>query len=86
MCLKNIECRSIQPDVNFSLKGIHCLCKLLYEREKFSRMTGKSLKAQKNGRLVGSLALPANEEKMSARDWGKLLHVSLQLLLSQDFY
>ena len=48
-------------------------------------MTGKSLKAQKNGRLVGSLALPANEEKMSARDWGKLLHVSLQLLLSQDF-
>ena len=48
-------------------------------------MTGKSLKAQKNGRLVGSLALPANEEKMSARDWGKLLHVSLQLLLSRDF-
>ena len=57
----------------------------MYEREKFSRMTGKSLKAQKNGRLDGSLALPANEEKMSARDWGKLLHVSLQLLLSQDF-
>ena len=61
------------------------MCKLLYKGEKFSRMTGKSLKAQKNGRLVGSLALPANEEKMSARDWGKLLRVSLQLLLSQDF-
>ena len=57
----------------------------MYKREKFSGMIGKSIKAQNNGRLVGSLALPANEEKMSARDWGKLLHVSLQLLLSQDF-